>query len=440
MKTKYKMMNKILIALMTGLLLFGSSCEEYLEIEPTGSLLAEQAFNSKEDVVFGINGCYDALQFSGYYGRTYINVADLAADNAYNGGTILEYGQVNNNNILEDNALIEAIWADIYTAINRVNTIITILDDIELTPEERTELESELRFLRALHYFNLVAVFEQVPLRLIPTRNLENLDEPLAERDGIFSFIHEDLSYARGNLSNTDPVKATNYAIETLRAKVYLHQEQWDSVVNITTRIINSRNFELEENYGDLFTVEGGVESIFEVDFTGQDKNRLAEYFFPNTLNGRYEMAPEQNLLDAYEAGDERKEATIDETGNTPYVIKYENLTDGSDNVYVFRFADIYLMRAEANAQRGTGTINIKSDINKVRTRAGLSGVAGNTREELLDAILKERRLEFAFEGQRWIDLVRTGKADEILPNISGPEQFYFPVPLSEIQTNNAIN
>ena len=433
-------MNKILTALMTGLLLFGSSCEEYLEIEPTGSLLADQAFNSKEDIIFGINGCYDALQFSGYYGRTYINVADLAADNAYNGGTILEYGQVNNNNILEDNALIEAIWADIYTAINRVNTITTILDDIELTTEERTELESELRFLRALHYFNLMAVFEHVPLRLIPTRNLENLDEPLAERDSVFSFIHEDLSYARGNLSNTHPVKATNYATETLRAKVYLHQEQWDSVVNITTRIINSRNFVLEENYGDLFTVEGGVESIFEVDFTGQDKNRLAEYFYPNTLNGRYEMAPEQNLLDAYEAGDERREATIDETGNTPYVRKYENLTDGSDNVYVFRFADIYLMRAEANAQRGTGTINIKSDINKVRTRAGLSGVPGNTREELLDAILKERRLEFAFEGQRWIDLVRTGKADEILPNITGPEQFYFPVPLSEIQTNNAIN
>jgi hypothetical protein len=440
MKTFKMKMNKIFYILAMIVLIGLYGCEEYLEIEPSGSLLADQAFNNKEDIIYGINGCYDALQFSGYYGRTYINVNDLAADNAYNGGTILEYGQVNNNNILEDNALIEGIWADIYTAINRVNTILTILDDIELTEDESIELESELRFLRALHYFNLIAVFEQVPLRTQPTRDLENLDEPLADRQAVFSFIQEDLQFARGNISNTEPVKATNWAVETLRAKVFLHQQQWDSVFNITTRIINSGEFELEENYANLFVIEEGPESILEVNFSSQDKNRLAEYFFPNTLNGRYEMAPEDNLIEAYETGDERKDATIAYSGNTPYVKKYENITDGSDNVYVFRFAEIYLLRAEANARRGTGTINIKSDINKVRTRAGLGGVAGSSTEEMLDAIMKERRLELAFEGQRWIDLVRTGRADEELPNISSEEQFYFPVPLSETQTNNAIN
>jgi hypothetical protein len=422
------------------LLVISYSCEKYLEVEPSSSLLAEQAFTSKEDIVYGINGCYDALQFAGYYGRTMININDLAADNAYNGGTILEYGQVNNNNILEDNALIEGIWADIYTAINRVNTIIDILGDVELSPGEREEFEAELRFLRALHYYNLFTHFGEVPVKDKPTKDLSNLSVAVSSIENIQSFILEDLQFAMGKISNTDPVKATNFAVETLKAKIYLYQAQWDSVFNITTRIINSKLFTLEEDYENLFTSEGSVESIFEIDFNAQDKNRLAEYFFPNTLNGRYEMAPEENLVEAFEPNDRRKAATIDESGNTPYVKKYENLTNGSDNVYVFRFAEIFLMRAEANAQRGTGTINIKSDINKIRTRAGLSGVIGSTTEDLLLAIEKERRLEFAFEGHRWRDLVRTGRAAEVLPNISGPDQYYFPIPLSEKQTNNEIN
>jgi hypothetical protein len=369
-----------------------------------------------------------------------ININDLAADNAYNGGTILEYGQVNNNNILEDNALIEGIWADIYTAINRVNTIIDVLNDVELSDSERTEFESELRFLRALHYYNLFTLFGEVPIKDQPTKDLGNISVPLSSVEDVQQFIIQDLDFARGNIRNTIPTKATNYAAETLRARLYLYRQEWDSVVNITSGIINSGNFALEEEYSNLFTTEQGPESIFEVDFNAQDKNRLAEYFFPNTLNGRYEMAPEQNLIDDYEANDKRKSATINMSGNTPYVMKYENLTDGSDNVYVFRFAEIYLMRAEANAQRGTGVINIKSDINKIRTRAGLSGVPGSSREDLLLAIEKERRLEFAFEGQRWLDLTRTGRAVEVLPNIDDPEQFYFPVPLSEKQTNTAIN
>ena len=325
-----KLFFRVLFASMMTLV----SCEKYLEVDPTSSLLADKAFNSYTDIVYGINGCYDALQFAGYYGRTMINVNDLAADNAYNGGTILEYGQVNNNNILEDNALIESIWADIYTAINRVNTILVILNDVELTTEERTELESELRFLRALHYYNLYALFREVPIREQPTRDLSNLDVPAASAETLENFILDDLSFARGNLTNTDPVKASNAAVETLRARIYLYREEWDSVVSVTSRIINSKAFELEKEYGDLFLTEKGSESIFEVDFNGQDKNRLAEYFFPNTLNGRYEMAPEQNLLEAFEANDKRKTATISMSGNNPYVKKYENLTDGSDNVY----------------------------------------------------------------------------------------------------------
>lgn len=439
MKKRKTMKNRTAIIFIV-LLILSSSCEEYLEVEPSSSLLAEDAFNTKNDIVYGINGCYDALQFSGYYGRTLININDLASDNAYNGGTILEYGQVNNNNILEDNALIEGIWTDIYTAINRVNTIIDVLDDIELNVEERTEFESELRFLRALHYYNLFTLFGEVPLKDKPTKDLGNINVPLSPVEDIQQFMLDDLSFAMGNLGNTTPTKATNYAVETLRARIYLYRQEWDSVVNITTRIINSGNFTLEDEYTDLFTTEEGPESIFEVDFNAQDKNRLAEYFFPNNLNGRYEMAPEQDLIDAYEANDKRKAATIDEAGNNPYVKKYENLTDGSDNVYVFRFAEIYLMRAEANTQRGTGTINIKSDINKIRIRAGLSGVPGSSQEDLLLAIEKERRLEFAFEGQRWSDLTRTGRAIEVLPNIENTDQYNFPVPLSEKQTNTAIN
>jgi hypothetical protein len=102
----------------------------------------------------------------------------------------------------------------------------------------------------------------------------------------------------------------------------------------------------------------------------------------------------------------------------------------------VIRYAEMYLIRAEANIHLEGNILTIKDDINQVRQRAGLGNTPASTYADLLTAIENERRLEFAFEGHRWFDLVRTGRAVDVLPTVTSINQTLFPIPLSELLTN----
>jgi hypothetical protein len=200
--------------------------------------------------------------------------------------------------------------------------------------------------------------------------------------------------------------------------------------------VINSNQYQLLPNYASIFTDEETAESIFEVDFVALDRNRIAEYNFPLNLNGRREVAPSDDLISKYTAGDERLPASISYSGTLPYAIKYDDLSTGSDNVIVLRLAEMYLIRAEATAQQSGDIQKVKDDINTIRSRANLAATNANTQASLLATIELERRLEFAFEGHRWFDLVRTGRALDILPTVKSVNQTLFPIPLSEILIN----
>lgn len=432
MKAKTIILSFLLITLL--------SCEDILDVKPALSLDANAAIKDKDDLQYGITGCYNALQFTGYYGRSFLVIGDLASDNAYNGGTIKEYGQINNNSILADNLVIDGTWSALYIAINRVNTIIYQMGKLnDLTPEEGERYLAELRFLRALHYYNLARTFGEVPLKLEATLGLDNINVPVSSLDDIYTQIMADLNFAEGKLTGSDKVRATNMAVKALMAKVYLERSDWTNAVNKATEIIESGQFSLMEEYATLFSEEDNGESIFEVSFTEQEKNRLAEYFFPSQLTGRYEVAPTQEFIDSYESGDERLDVTIWEA-DKPYVHKYEQISLGNDNVYVFRLAEIYLIRAEANARNNQNNSQVQADINLIRDRAGLGETTATTFAELLLAIEEERRHEFAFEGHRWFDLVRTNRAIDVLQNVTSTDQYLMPIPLSEIVTNDAIN
>ncbi|MDX9907817.1 MAG: RagB/SusD family nutrient uptake outer membrane protein, partial [Bacteroidales bacterium] len=180
-------------------------------------------------------------------------------------------------------------------------------------------------------------------------------------------------------------------------------------------------------------------ERIFQVVFSVQVRNRLAEYFFPRSLTGRYEIAPAESIMVTYDVADSlrfKASIAIDSTG-VPYTFKYQDLSEGSDAVLVIRLAELYLIRAEALAFTNGNIDLIKQDIDAVRSRAGLSPTNAGTYDELKLAIENERRLEFAFEGHRWFDLVRTRRAVTVL----GIEEYemLFPIPLSEMTTNKAM-
>jgi starch-binding outer membrane protein, SusD/RagB family len=258
------------------------------------------------------------------------------------------------------------------------------------------------------------------------------------------------LDNARKNLPADNVTgRADAYAAEALLAKAYLADFQYngntvsaDSAIAISERIISSGEFALETNYVDLYNpVNVSDESIFEVVYDEQNFNRLAQYFYSRNLgdlSGRYEISPTTELIDSYESGDDRLGASIAyDPINLPYVIKYNDVSGGTDRVYVLRFADMYLIHAEALIYTGGVISTIQNDINAVRNRAGLGNTPASTIEDLKLALENECQHEFAFEGRRWIDVVRTGRA----VSLYGIDVNYtlFPIPLLEILANGKM-
>lgn len=429
------------IVYITLILITALSCD-VLEVEPQNSIPAAEAFKTKKDIDKGILGAYASFQSLSYYGRTYGIFSDLAADNLAHplAATATEYAEVDNNNILPENGSIDGIWSVIYDGINVTNNVIAKVPSIEgMTDTEKNAALGELHFIRALNHFNLLNYFGAIPIKVTPTQGVGELDVPRDPVQAVYSQIINDLLFASENLSTSgNKIRASKYAAKALLARVYLYNKNYDQAATLATEVIQNGGHTLLENYAEVFEADQSSESIFEIYFSQTERNRIAEYNFPTSLNGRREVEPSPDLLSVYENGDERYEATISFAGTNAYAIKYDDLSLGADNFIVLRLSEMYLIRAEAEAHKASPNLAaIQNDINKIRNRANLSSISETAVPQLLSRIEKERRVEFAFEGHRWFDLVRTGRAIAVLPNVNNANQTLFPIPSDEIQTNN---
>lgn len=423
---------------------FLASCSKVFEVNPTASISSDIAISDKAGVEHALVGTYNALQAVGLYGRNYLIISDLAADNLTWTGTSQDYGQIENKPIPSDNSIVDGFWAASYDGINRANNILFKLPSIGgLTDEEFNQFEGEALFIRSLLYYNLVSYFGGVPLKLEPTQNLDNINAERNSAVQIYDQIINDLTIAKTQLSGAKVAgKASSYAASALLAKVCLAKYYLTNdpsaaaqAIEEAGKVISDGGYSLSGTFAELFAAAVSPESVFEVVYDLQNFNRLAQYYYPRSLLGRYEVAPKTEFLQSFEAGDTRLTATVAyDDKNMPYGIKYNDVSGGTDKVYVIRLADVYLTHAEALACSNGSIDAIQADINLVRNRAGLSNTTSSTIADLKLAIENERRHEFAFEGHRWIDLVRTGRAASLL----GIDDKYtlFPIPLSEMQTN----
>ena len=433
-------MRKILVFI----LLLTSACESNLDLRPKMQVSADEAFSNKENVYAALLGCYDGLQLQHYYGRNLIIVGDIASDNTVADGTKVEYYDMDKNSLLANNILVEGIWADIYLAINRANYMLFKLEGVTfLSDAEKKDYQGQLRFLRALHYFNLVRLYGAVPLKLLPT--LDDLPDyflPRSSVEDVYNQIIADLEFARLNILNTNPEKASVLAATALLASVELSMGNTTSAREYANLVLQAVPV-LETSYKDLFTAgsEPGSEILFYCPFSASDKNRLAEYNYPQTLGGRHENAPAVVLINM-DTNDQRKPLIASHYSSKYYSTKYSDLTTGSDRVIVLRTAEMYFIRAEANYQLDSlaNQPEILSDINAIRSRAGLEPVTSGTIKSLRGIIEREKQLEFAFEGKRWFDLIRTNRAIALVPTVTQPYQMLFPIPLSEILANPNID
>jgi len=340
------------------------------------------------------------------------------------------------------------MWAASYDGINRVNNILVKLPSIpDLTPEESDAYEGEALFIRALLHYYLSGYFGGVPIRIQPTLDLSNIDIARSTLTQVYDQVITDLTAAKAKLPGDKlDGRANTFSASALLAKVYLAKFQLtgekamaDLAISEAGRVITEGGYSIVPSFTGLFDpATPSAESIFEIVYDVQNYNRLAQYFYSRDLSGRYEFAPTTGLIQSFEVGDVRLNASVAYDAKArPYGIKYNDISGGADRVYVFRLAEMYLIRAEALAYSDGDITSIQADIDVIRNRAGLENTKAADIPGLKIAVQNECRHEFAFEGHRWSDLVRTKTAASLL----GIDEKYtlFPIPLAEMQTNSLM-
>lgn len=425
-----------LLAALTFAALAG--CDETLSVEPSTEVEVSEAIIDAQSARAALAGAYDALQSGSYYGGNFLFFTELPTDNAEHVGTFTTFADVDLHVTTADNTTIEGIWDAIYDGIGRANTLIALIPGVQdLEQEEKDDIIGQAHLLRALHYHNLVKLFGPVPLRTAPPPNLDELASTTrATQDQVYQQILSDLGKAAQLMSDDERTRTGSIgAVAALRSRVMLYRQDYagaEAAANATLAF----GYSLAEPFSALFEATGNStpEDIWRASFTATEYNNIGFYYISKSYGGRRELAPTANLAAAFEAADERGKWSIKrDDRNRRYGAKFPT-TEGAEDLHVIRLGEVLLNKAEAQA-RQSKLAEAVATYNQLRVRAGVSphalGTHVTTQQDVIDAILLERRRELAFEGDRWPDLVRTGRAVSVL----GIPAFrtLFPIPQNEI-------
>jgi starch-binding outer membrane protein, SusD/RagB family len=423
-----------------------AACDSPLVTDPTASIDAETALTTARGLELGLNGAYRSLQSGqAYYDRDLLAYPDLYADNLDFTGTFQTDREISLRNVATNNGNVLGAWTQGYIGINRANNVLAAIPDVTgLTSGQQASYRGEALFIRALHLYRLVRWFGDVPLVLEPSRGVgeESLVSraPAAE---VRARIIADLEEAAPLLPTGRVTgRATRGAADALLARVYLEDGKYTEARNKATAVISNAAYSLVSNFATIFSQKNSAESIFELQYSLNHSNALGFWFFPQELGGRWGFSPTAALYNLYEAGDARRAASIaiEPASGKRYINKYFRIANGDDNIPELLLAEMYLVRAEANARLNAPAATVLGDINAIRNRAGatpLLPTAVATQAQQLAAVLHERRLELAFEGHRFFDLRRYGLAQQVL-NMAA-DRLLFPIPQAERDVNTNL-
>lgn len=480
MKLKY---NLIAIALLGFSF---SSCSDFLEQNPQTDLSENDFYKTADDILSAVNGAYSSLQEGDIYGNWYV-FGEIPSDNTRNqlSGSVTTQNEFDQFYIDTQNSMIANFWKAAYKVINRTNTILGRIDGIEINTELTNRYKLECKFIRALMYFNLVRVYGDVPLVLKEISISESYDILREPKENVYNQIIADLKEAQDlpvSYSTAEDGRATQGAAKALLANVYMTLHKYAEAETILAEIINSGRYSLLENTPGSLNIDGyknvfspvnhnSKEGIFEIQFLkggyGEGSN-YANNFAPEN-SGTNVVAvggtggnniPEMDIYNAYEEGDLRRDFSMslgyyDNRKNNEWVesryvckfmdVPYQN-NDASNNYPVIRYADVILMYAEALNQNGK-TAEACKYLNMTRRRGfgyqttETSPVDLQTTDKAQFALMveQERRVELAFENHRWFDLIRTGRAVEVMRSKGfslNETNLICPIPQKQIDVN----
>jgi hypothetical protein len=440
---------KVFKYILPVFLLLGS-CKKFLDVQPQLQVDESQAITNASTAQTALTGLYNLLGNDNYYGSNFPALSYLSGGDVQWTGSQTSPQEVVLHKLTADNGYVSSAWSQIYRTILSSNYIIEKVPEVAdagFTQAIRNQLVGEARFVRALAYFDLARGWGGVPLIVNATHSsTENNNVPRSTVSDTYAQVLKDLNEAERLLPETiSRNKATRKTVFALKARYFLYEQQWDSAEVYASKVINDNiNYKLAKPYGNFFlnNAIATPESVFELAYSTSFKNGHSNWWMPPVAGGRREWAPTNQLvtlLNSPASGGNRN-VLIAQTappGNLWYGKLYYRNPVGTDPAYIIRIAELYLIRAEARTQSNKIALALE-DINNVRDRAGLPALSDSKPESLLNAIEQERRLEFAFEADRWFNLVRNKRVGAVL-GITDANKYLFPIPTSEMVTNSSI-
>jgi len=473
--------------LVAGCWLLVAGCEDFLQKNPQGEMTQEVFPTSASDAILATNGAYSTLRTWYYHSGGY-PILDIMSDDSHKGSNPND--QLNTIGPYDDFTFtptqdgLDRWWSTLYEGIKRSNVVIEKVPAVTMEDELKNRLIGEARFLRALYYFDLVRAWGGVPL-------VTNTNPPLklerSSAEAVYELIVEDLTFAiehlplKSEYPLTDAGRATQGAAQALRAKVALFQKDFLTAESMALAVIESNQYGLETRFADANSRSGehGIESVFEIGAMEVEGGGSAGNQYANTQGVRGTPnrgwgfnRPSESLRNSFEPDDPRLDATIIDLGEvlddikiqgdgtTPDVVTdaqgsvierecynqkvwipgTNTITQWGHNRRILRYSDVLLMAAEAlneNNKPGDALMYL----NRVRERARegnpeiLPDITITDKEMLRTIIFEERRHELALEGHRYWDLVRSGKAAEVLgtAGFEAGKHELLPIPQTEL-------
>jgi hypothetical protein len=445
--------------LISGMLLL-SSCKKYLEIDPPiNSFVAANAFDNDDLVQADITGLYSYNLLSSSYHDIYRHVYPGYSADELKYYTPSANDEFMYNDILPNNTASRYMWSEPYKAIYQCNIMLEALNiSTKISATVKKEATAVAQFFRALSYLNLVSLFGDVPLVLQSSANVSK-GLPRATKEAVYTQIIKDLTEAKsliaGSTKNAAYVNEKN--VTALLARAYLYHEKWQLAADAAKELTEGAlKVDIETDIKKVF-LRSSKETLFAISSDGSFKTIInhtyaGRTYIPGTVRTIYNL--HENFVAAFETGDLRKtnwikSFTSSSVGTTWYPFKYKlnrnptDLTQAEDQILI-RMSEVYLIRAEALAQL-TQTTDAIGYINTIRRRAGLTDLPTTlNKEQTLLAVEKERRVElFSEYGHRWVDLVRTGRADAVLqplkPTTWKSTDVLYPIDFKELELNRAL-
>ncbi|MGN8068616.1 RagB/SusD family nutrient uptake outer membrane protein [Mucilaginibacter sp. 22184] len=470
MKIKNIYSTAVYISVLAILCISGSGCKKAIQVGP--SLVAansSNAFSSNSAAQSVVSGIYTKMSSGSFFqGSAGVSLTmGLAADELINIGSsnsslgtfyLNSYGPINP----------PPFWSEFYRQLFYCNTAINgISGSGAITDGVKKQLVGELKFLRAYIYFYAVNLYGTPPLTTTDDYTINNV-LPNSTPDAIYKQIVQDLADAQAALADkvyvdasgnavTDRIRPNKQVAGAMLARVYLYLKDWKNAETQASSVISNANYTLVANLNQVF-LRASKETLWALQPVSQlYLNTIDANFL--IVNASYTIATQlplnNNLVKAFETGDARLANWVGTftTTTTPittyyYANKYKVASLSStiavtEYPIVMRFAEQYLIRAEARAQQNnlSGAV---ADINMIRSRAGLPNSTANSQSDILDAVAHERQVELFSEwGHRWFDLKRTNKLDAVMsvvtPQKGGTwasfEQF-MPIPPDDIRAD----